>query len=194
MSFRASKLTLPPVKTSGPVARYAPRMLVVPLANLSVPVPVTLEALVSVETPPANSSVAAPPIVNAPLLVPPAARLSAPLCTSTVPVLLNVTGTVDVQSGALSLAAGGTSSGAFTIGGAATLEFAGGVSTLATASSVAGTGTLRFARGTTNLLGTYLATGPLVFTGGSASFDTLNDIQVASLILQAGTGTFNRAL
>src|SRR5436309_14862969 len=52
----------------------------------------------------------------------------------------------------------------------------------------------RFASGTTNLLGTCLATGPLVFTGGSASFDTLNDIQAASLILQAGTGTFNRAL
>src|SRR6266550_3513306 len=80
-----------PVRTSGPVARYVPRRLVVPLANLSVPVPVTLEAVVSVETPPANSSVAAPPIVNAPLLVPPAARLSVPLCTSTVPVLLNVT-------------------------------------------------------------------------------------------------------
>jgi len=109
-------------------------------------------------------------------------------------VTFNNTGTVDVQSGTLSLAAGGTSSGAFTIGGAATLEFAGGVSTLTTASSVAGTGTLRFASGTTNLLGTYLATGPLVFTGGSASFDTLNDIQAASLILQAGTGTFNRAL
>src|SRR5438128_12693132 len=85
MSFRVSKLALPPVKTSGPVARYVPRRLVVPLANLSVPAPATLEALVSVETPPANSSVAAPPIVNAPLLVPPAARLSAPLCTSTVP-------------------------------------------------------------------------------------------------------------
>src|SRR5438309_12015329 len=76
MSFRVSKLALPPVKTSGPVARYVPRRLVVPLANLSVPVPATLEAVVSVETPPANSSVAAPPIVNAPLLVPPAARLS----------------------------------------------------------------------------------------------------------------------
>src|SRR6266480_1398963 len=60
--------------------------------------------------------------------------------------------------------------------------------------SVTGTGTLRFASGTTNLLGAYLATGPLVFTGGSASFDTLNDIQAASLILQGGTGTFNRAL
>src|SRR5438876_289639 len=81
----------PPVRTSGPVARYVPRRLVVPLSNLSVQVPATLEAVVSVEIPPANSSVAAPPIVNAPLLVPPAARLSAPLCTSTVPVLLNVT-------------------------------------------------------------------------------------------------------
>ena len=109
-------------------------------------------------------------------------------------VTFNNTGTVDVQSGALSLAAGGTSSGAFTIGGAATLEFAGGVSTLTSPSSVTGTGTLRFASGTTNLLGTYLATGPLVLTGGDASFDTLNDIQAASLILQAGTGTFNRAL
>src|SRR5439155_689630 len=106
-------------------------------------------------------------------------------------VTFNNTGTVDVQSGALSLAAGGTSSGAFTIGGAATLEFAGGISTLTTASSVAGTGTLRFASGTTNLLGTYLATGPLVLTGGDATFNTPNSIQATSLTLQGGTATFN---
>jgi len=117
--------------------------------------------------------------------------------TSISGVTFNNSGTVDVQSGTLSLAGGGTSSGRFTIGGGGTLEFAGGVSTLSTltsASSVAGSGVLGFTGGTTDILGTYLATGPLLFTGGNATFITANSISTPSLTIRGGTGTFNSQL
>src|SRR5438132_5037711 len=85
--------------------------------------------------------------------------------------IFNNTGTVDVQSGALSLAAGGTSSGAFTIGGAATLEFGAGEHTSALQSHSDVVCRLRLAKKTTNILGAYLATGPLVRTCGDATFN-----------------------
>ena len=99
MLFAVLKVALPPVKSSGPVARYAPRMSVIPPAKRNTPLPATLEAVVSVdsvETPPANSSVPPAPIVKLPLLVPPPARLSVPLWMSTVPLLLKVTPEIDV--------------------------------------------------------------------------------------------------
>ena len=98
MLFAVLKVALPPVKSSGPVARYAPRMSVIPPAKRNTPLPATLEAVVSVdsvETPPANSSVPPAPIVKLPLLVPPPARLSVPLWMSTVPLLLKVTPEID---------------------------------------------------------------------------------------------------
>jgi len=69
-------------------------MLVVPLANLSVPVPVTLEGLVSVETPPANSSVAASPIPSLPGGVP--ASFADDVPSGDVPTAALVPGHTDV--------------------------------------------------------------------------------------------------
>jgi hypothetical protein len=83
------------------------------------------------------------------------------------------TGTVDVQSGELSLAGGGVSSGQFLAEDMTVLEFRTGdpsTHTLTADSQVTGPGTVRFFRGTTHILGSYDVSVNTVINGGDADF------------------------
>jgi hypothetical protein len=88
----------------------------------------------------------------------------------TVNAQLNNNGTVDVQSGNLRLAGGGTSDGTFTVAAMATLTFGGGTHSLTRNSNISGAGAMAFAGGTVEEDGTYAISGSTSFTGGSAYF------------------------
>ena len=87
--------------------------------------------------------------------------------TSTICTLFNNTGTVDVQSGTLSLSGGGTDVGAI-YKGAGTVNFSGGTRTLDSNSSITGNAT--FSGGQTTVNGGS-GTGLLTVTGGTATFN-----------------------
>ena len=98
-------------------------------------------------------------------------------------VSLNNTGTVQVLTGTLNLAGGGTSSGSFNAASGATLNFGGGthVITLAPASNINGAGTVGVSGGTVTIAGSgRYATGGTAINAG-----TLN------LNLDGTTGNFN---
>ena len=126
----------------------------------------------------------------------------------------NNSGTVNVQSGTLSLPANdsGSTTGAFVVSAGATLSFQGNYS-LATGSSVSGAGTVNFGGGgTVGVAGTYDVTGNSSFTGftgaivnftsgitnlgnngvsvtyGTVNFGT-NNVTVTSLNFTGGTVT-----
>ncbi len=100
---------------------------------------------------------------------------------------MNNTGTVQVQTGTLNLAGGGTSSGAFTVSAGATLGFTGGTHNFggatftnaniinlsgATVTFNAPTtipGTVNFSSGTLNGTATVTFSGPLSWTSGTMS-------------------------
>ena len=87
--------------------------------------------------------------------------------TSTISTTFNNKGTVDVQSGTLSLSGGGTDAGA-AYQGAGTVNFSGGTRTLDAASSIKGNAT--FSGGTTTVNGG-TGTGLLTVSGGTATFN-----------------------
>jgi hypothetical protein len=91
---------------------------------------------------------------------------------------LNNTGTVDVRSGTLSLNGGGTSTGAFNVSPAASLNFTGGTYTL-TGATFANTGTVNFNGGTVN------------FNGSTATTVTGASTLSAGVIGGNGTVIFN---
>jgi hypothetical protein len=104
--------------------------------------------------------------------------------------LFNNTGAVDVLSGTLALGAGGTSTGTFTVGAGATLNFSGGTHVLGEAASLTGAGTARFGGGTTTLEGSYDVTGGTVVDGGTANF-TGTVGAVGPLTIAGGTANFS---
>ena len=87
--------------------------------------------------------------------------------TSTISTLFNNTGTVNVQSGTLSLSGGGTDIGAI-YQGAGTVNFSGGTRTLDSTSSINGNAT--FSGGQTTVNGG-AGTGLLTVSGGTATFN-----------------------
>jgi RHS repeat-associated protein len=91
--------------------------------------------------------------------------------TTTLYVAFNNAGSVQVQSGALSLQGGGSDSGAFTAATGGTLDFGGGTHTLLASSSVSVDGTVSFSGGTTDMDGSYQGTGTTAFHGGIANFN-----------------------
>ena len=104
--------------------------------------------------------------------------------TSTISTLFNNSGTVNVQSGTLSLAGGGTDVGA-TYQGAGTVNFSGGTRTLDAASSITTNAT--FSGGQTTVNGG-TGTGLLTVTGGTATF---NGAVTAGALAQSGSGLLN---
>ena len=91
-------------------------------------------------------------------------------------VPLNNTGSLAVQGGALSLDAGGTSPGDFSVSGGTTLEFDGGIHDL-TDADVSGMGTVDFDGGTVTLADTGAPGGSYsveatTFTGGNSQFQS----------------------
>src|SRR4029079_8120695 len=87
-------------------------------------------------------------------------------------VNVNLNGTLDVQSGTISLNGGGTSDGSYKASGAtAKLNFGGGTHTLNATSSVSGAGTIGFSSGPVNIGGTYTVSGQTLINGGTANFN-----------------------
>ena len=128
--------------------------------------------------------------------------------TSTISTIFNNSGTVNVQSGTLSLSGGGTDVGA-SYSGTGTIQFSGGIRTLDAASSITavnatfsgGTTTLNGVYnvaatttvngGTVTLAGTLSSLGnALTISGGNLSFNTTN-ATVATLTISSGTLSFN---
>src|SRR4029078_2713762 len=87
-------------------------------------------------------------------------------------VNVNLNGTLDVQSGTISLNGGGTSDGSYKASGAtAKLNFGGGTHTLNATSSVSGAGTIGCSSGRVNIGGTYTVSGQTLINGGTANFN-----------------------
>ena len=92
---------------------------------------------------------------------------SDPAHQTTISTTFNNSGTVDVQTGILSLAGGGTHTGSFATAVGTTLDFSGGTHNLNNASAVSSLGTLRISGGTTvNTTGSLTSGGLLELTGG----------------------------
>jgi hypothetical protein len=101
----------------------------------------------------------------------------------------NNSGTVEIQTGTLSLSGGGTSSGNFDVSGG-TLVFAGGTHTANASSSITGAGQLAVSAGIVNLAGPVNIRGSHTFSGGAANF-TGNTICTNNTISFSNGGTAN---
>jgi hypothetical protein len=100
------------------------------------------------------------------------------------------TGDVQVQSGTLDLAGGGSASGTFEVSANATVQFGGGY-TLSLASSVTGAGSANFSGGTVNAGGIYNLTGTNTFSGATVNFSGSYAITNQPVTISAGTVNFN---
>ncbi len=107
--------------------------------------------------------------------------------------MFNNTGTVNVNTGTLYLQGGGNdSAGSFVVPAAGTLEFGGGVTTLA--SAVGKAGTLAFNAGTTTVTGTITGTGSftIAISGGIVDLEKAESTPI--LNLSGGTLTGSAAV
>ena len=94
-------------------------------------------------------------------------RKSAGAGISTTPALFNNTGTVDVQTGTLSLEGGGTDSGIFSAASGATLQFNGGTHVWQNGVSSGGDGVLKIALGTVQVDADVILAGGTSLAGGT---------------------------
>jgi hypothetical protein len=105
--------------------------------------------------------------------------------------LFNNTGTVNVNGGTLQLDVGGSDrGGSFAVASGSTLDFNGGLTTLASAigtASVAQPGTVVFSGGTTDLTGVYNVATTTIGGGATANFD--RNVSLATVNLYNGTLT-----
>ncbi len=88
--------------------------------------------------------------------------------TTDISALFDNTGTVNVDSGTLSLGGGASTGGTFAVDSGATLRFCGGTHTINNTSSITGAGDVRFNTATVTLEGAYTVTGSTII-GGNAS-------------------------
>src|ERR1019366_5694261 len=100
------------------------------------------------------------------------------------------TGDVQVQSGTLNVAGGGSASGTFEVSANAFLQF-GGAYTLSLASSVTGAGSANFSGGTINAGGTYNLTGTNIFSGATVNFSGNYALTNQPVTISSGTVNFN---
>jgi hypothetical protein len=113
--------------------------------------------------------------------------------TSNLSVQVNNSSTVEVQSGTLLLASGGTSSGSFLVSANATLVFASATHTLLRDSLITGPGNVTFGTplpdGTpfVHLLGTYALGGRTTFVNGV--YDLISDVTTNTVTFSGGTLT-----
>jgi hypothetical protein len=107
--------------------------------------------------------------------------------TSVISTLFNNTGTVDVETGTLSLSGGGTDIGAV-YKGPGTVNFGGGTRTLDATSNIQGNAT--FSGGATTVNGG-TGTGLFTVTGGTATFGTLPTQTVTTGSLTQSGGELN---
>ena len=109
---------------------------------------------------------------------------------ATVSCVFHNTGSVDVQSGELSLQDNGTHTGSFDATGAL-LRFSGGTHSLSAATSVTGTA-VEVGNGTITMNGTYNVTGSTTLSFGTLTFSASSTMtSVGALDVSNGTLTFN---
>ncbi|MBA3963745.1 MAG: S-layer family protein, partial [Chthoniobacterales bacterium] len=106
-------------------------------------------------------------------------------------IVFNNTGTVNVQSGLLSLGGGdgGSTTGDFNVSAGATLNFASDFN-LAAASSVSGAGSVDFSFGTISVAGAYNVTGTSNFSGATVNFNS-TVTSTGALNITGGSVFFN---
>ncbi|MEI6077879.1 MAG: hypothetical protein WCS94_20025, partial [Verrucomicrobiota bacterium] len=106
-------------------------------------------------------------------------------------IAFNNTGSVEVQTGTLSLGGGGTSTGTFTALAGTTLDLGGGIHNFTASSSVSGVGTFSVSGGTANLAGSLNVAGTNSFSAGTANFSGSYAIVGGTLNISGGTASFN---
>jgi hypothetical protein len=115
--------------------------------------------------------------------------------TSTISVVLNDTGagSVQVQSGTLALAGGGTLAGTGSLSASAgtTLAFANGTFTVASTAPVSGGGTVTFTGATVHDAGPYDVTGITSVTASAATVTLSGSLQSLGTALTVSAGTLN---
>jgi hypothetical protein len=99
-------------------------------------------------------------------------------------------GTVNIESGSLSLAGGGAQTGTMTVPEGTAIIFAGGTFTSSGNSSITGAGMLMVSGGTATLAGTVNLSGSNVFTGGSVDF-TGDYVCTNNAMIISGSGVAN---
>jgi uncharacterized repeat protein (TIGR01451 family) len=115
--------------------------------------------------------------------------------TSTIDWVFNNNNSLDVQSGIFRPNAGGTSSGTYTAGSGATMQF-GGTHTLSGTSLMTGAGTFDFPSGTVTSSGGFTVTGTANITGGTLTLNNTAPVTFSDLNLSNGQlgGTGNWTL
>ena len=116
-------------------------------------------------------------------------------------VNLTNAGTVDVQTGTLSInhsfsgvpAGNSTASGTFAVAAGAALQF-GATNTLTASSTMSGAGAVSVQHGSFSTVGTWSNTGALTVNGGNATFAPVGTFAPGSITVAGGTGTFNSAV
>ena len=110
--------------------------------------------------------------------------------TSTYQGIFNNTGTVNVNSGRMSVG-GGASTGTYTVASGATLEFASGTHNV-NGGTLTNNGTLEVGGGTANLAAavSYAGTGTILITGGLLNSAVGSSIAPGSMTINGGTGRF----
>jgi hypothetical protein len=117
--------------------------------------------------------------------------------TTTIPgnVTFNNSGTVEIQTGTLSLGGalggGGTHSGSFAVPAGATLNLAGGTHTAGPSSSITGAGHLTVSGGTASLAGLVNVSGSNTFSGGFANLTGNTICTNNTLTISGGTANFS---
>jgi len=106
----------------------------------------------------------------------------------------NNSGTVEIQTGTLNLAGGGTHSGSVTVPAGTALNLSGGTHTAGGSSSVTGAGQFTVSGGTATLAGLVNVNGSNVFSGGTANLIgnylcTNNTLTISGV--PGGTANFN---
>jgi hypothetical protein len=100
-------------------------------------------------------------------------------------------GTVEVQTGTLSLGNNSTHSGSFTVLAGATLAFSGGVHSANAGSSITGAGQLTVSGGSATLPGLVNVAGNHTFSGGTANFTGTHFCTNNTVIISGGTANWS---
>jgi hypothetical protein len=115
-------------------------------------------------------------------------RKSAGSGTTTMGGPFNNNGMLAVESGAVALGNGGSSTGSYTVAGSKALTFSGGTHNLSAGSSVSGAGTVNFTGGTVNVAGSYSVSGTTAVAGGTANFNSTGGTTVSGSLSSGSWG------
>jgi hypothetical protein len=106
-------------------------------------------------------------------------------------VAFDNSGTVEIQTGTLSLGGGGTDSGSFSVPAGTALIFSGDTHTASASSSMTGAGQLTVSGGIANLAGLVNVSGSNTFSGGTANFTGNTICTNNTVTISGGTANFS---